>query len=950
MNRHFTRFLTLSAALASVSAAWAIPAKRGVLEVPLRDGTTLSVTLGGDERFHQYFTEDGFPLIEKDGLFYYCDITPGGDLVESGLRAMPLASRGAAEKAFLAGIDKTGLESRVSARARKAFAAQPAVAPRRLPSREQDDTPDGPPYEKGYGLFPAERGNAFPAYGDQKGLVVIVEYADVKFTLDDPYDYFNRMLNEEGFSDYGATGCAAEYFRLNSSGAFRPQFDVYGPVTLPRNRDYYGGNNMFNNDSNPQMMVVHALDILDPEVDFSQYDRDGDGYIDNVFVFYAGGGEATGAGANTVWPHSWDLSSGGAAGHVYDGVEAEHYACTNEWVHDRPDGVGTFIHEFSHVMGLPDLYATSYTGAFTPGAWSAMDYGPYNNDGMTPPLYSAFERYALGWMEPREISCALSATLEPIGSNAAGIIRTEKDTEFFLIENRQQTGWDAFIPGHGMLVWHVDYDSYVWASNTVNNTPGRQYVDIEEADGTATEGSRAGDAFPGTSKATSFTSETRPAMTTWDGVAIDLPVTDITETADGIITFNVLGGTEGEVPDMEAPEILEVNADYFVISWPTVGAFSHSVWVYTRDADGAPVYVEGYHNRLVSDEISHKVTGLKPKTTYYYVVSVSDGWHSGAPCEEGSVVTIDYNLSYYDVEATPATDIYGDCFTANWSALDGASGYLVSVRRCDPVAPYLDFCDFADGVKLPGGWRTSATRTYTTQENSGENPPSLRVAKDGDFIGSPGYQQYVSHISFWHRGNATTGKESIVVESLTGDTPEEIYRVPVVGDAGGAVTEFDVPEGVLAFRLRFEKNGGRGAVAIDDIKVTYGMQYDYTMLPEYESLNVGDVCSRRIDGLLPETEYAYMVQATDGAFFSGESQWIGVKTTTGSGVSTVDANRQALVFSGMTARVDGDYTIDVIDVAGVRVCSGRGSVVFPSAGLYIVSVPELGITLRYIAR
>lgn len=174
--------------------------------------------------------------------------------------------------------------------------------------------------------------------------------------------------------------------------------------------------------------------------------------------------------------------------------------------------------------------------------------------------------------------------------------------------------------------------------------------------------------------------------------------------------------------------------------------------------------------------------------------------------------------------------------------------------------------------------------------------------------------------------------------------------MPVTDVAGGTVTELDVPEGVLAFRLRLDKNGGKGAVAIDDIKVTYGMQYDYTMLPEYDSLNVGDVCSRRIEGLLPETEYAYMVQATDGAFFSGESQWIGVKTATGSGVSTVDAGRQPIVFSGMTARVDGNHTIDVIDVAGVKVCSGRGSVVFPSPGLYIVSVPELGITLRYIAR
>ena len=160
---------------------------------------------------------------------------------------------------------------------------------------------------------------------------------------------------------------------------------------------------MYGNDQRPEEMIIEACQMLDDTVDFSEYDRDGDGYIDNVFVFYAGRGEASGGASDTVWPHSWDITAATSVPYVFDGVRLDRYGCSNEWEVDRPDGVGTFVHEFSHVMGLPDLYATKYTGAFTPGAWSAMDYGPYNNDGCTPPLYSAFERYSLGWIEPLPI-------------------------------------------------------------------------------------------------------------------------------------------------------------------------------------------------------------------------------------------------------------------------------------------------------------------------------------------------------------------------------------------------------------------------------------------------------------------------------------------------------------------------------------------------------------------
>ena len=327
------------------------------------------------------------------------------------------------------------------------------------------------PQKSQIGLFDT----GFPSKGEQKGLVVLVEYKDVKFTHNDPYSYFNRMLNEDGFSDYGGTGCAAEYFRECSDNQFRPKFDVYGPITLSQNMSYYGGNDYSGNDKNPQKMAIEACQQLDATVDFSEYDRDGDGFIDNVFIFYAGRGEASGGSSNTVWPHSWNVTAAEYTSYIFDGVQLDRYACSNEWEGSRPDGVGTFIHEFSHVMGLPDLYATSYTSAFTPGGWSVLDHGSYNNGGCTPPLYSAYERYSLGWITPQVLDGPASVRLNSIGSNQACIIPTGDENEFFLIENRQKTSWDKYIPGHGMLVWHVDYDAYVWRQNTVNNNADHQY-------------------------------------------------------------------------------------------------------------------------------------------------------------------------------------------------------------------------------------------------------------------------------------------------------------------------------------------------------------------------------------------------------------------------------------------------------------------------------------------
>ncbi len=391
-------------------------------------------------------------------------------------------------------------------------------------------------------------GTYFPTVGSPKALVILVMFHERFFSMENPVEYYTRMLNEEGFSDNMATGSARDFFIENSSGVFSPQFDVYGPVIMTNPMSHYGENDYYGNDMHPEEMVIEALTKLDSKIDFSEYDTDYDGVIDNVYIFYAGYGEQDAGTGTLLWPHSADILDFNLdQDYYFDGKLLNHYAMSNELKANStiPDGIGTFVHEFSHVLGLPDLYSTIYSGAFTPGRYSTLDMACYNNNGRTPANYSLFERMSVGWAEPQYIKSEGEHELPPLGeSNTGYIIPTENQDEFFLIENRQKVGNDAFIPGHGMLVWHIDFQQRLWDSNWVNNDRTHQYVDIVEADNKQSDLTRNADTFPGTSTIRDFGFQTSPSLRSWKGE--QLIVTDISdifehEEKNGLITFNVKG-------------------------------------------------------------------------------------------------------------------------------------------------------------------------------------------------------------------------------------------------------------------------------------------------------------------------------------------------------------------------------------------------------------------------
>ena len=481
-------------------AALAVPAKRGGIMRTATDGTQRVVYLHGNEWFH-YITD-----------------AEGQWLDESSL--LPLSAE--AKKARLA----SGKE-----RVRRIQQAKESPGSRNLPPR---------------------------------GLMILVNFSDVRFTT--PLDTIHNMINGDNFTrhyDYDyisgngrryqgtvdSRGSARQYFIDQSWGQYQPYFDVIGPVDLPKASTYYGQGS----DSHIGEMVKAACEAADAlGVDFTQYDNDNDNRVDIVYLLYAGYGAADSDNDDYIWPHNWDLSYAGITYSV-DGKQVRNYACSNEiqFGSDLYNGIGTFVHEFGHAMGLPDFYCTQSnplgTTPHTLNDWDIMDYGPYNNEGNTPPAYSAYERFFMGWLTPRVLTEPKEVSLGILNTTQEALLMCAGDAHnlngvnpnpatFYLLENRDLTGWDTHLPGQGLLITKIKYSSGKWSGNTVNNDASNMGVDIMEAQPNTTDWGAPTDAYP--AGATSFTE------------FADHEITHIAQDAQGVITFQYRMGQQA-VEDVE---------------------------------------------------------------------------------------------------------------------------------------------------------------------------------------------------------------------------------------------------------------------------------------------------------------------------------------------------------------------------------------------------------------
>ena len=525
------RLSILALICAITTAVWAVPARRGGIIITQPDGSELTVYQHGDEHFHWTTNEKGEWI----------------------------------------SLDKDGFYRKVEALNAEEIQARRMASPKHITYR------------------------ATPLNIAPRGLVILVNFKDLAFETSK--EEMDSMLTGQNYTrDYTYTyrgkkynvtsqGSARQYFEDASFGQYNLQLDVVGPVTVSKNMADYGGNNSYGSDKNPEGMIKEACELVNDSVDYTHYDNDNDGYVDFVYVIYAGYGEADGGDANTIWPHAWYLYSAAGKRCQLDGKVVDLYACGNEmdFYTKHHTGIGTFCHEFSHVLGLPDLYDTNQDqphGQKTMGSWSILDYGPYNNEGNTPPMYSAYERFFMGWLTPRLITEPEDVVLEELNSKQEALLISTTDqhnligndpnpTKFYLLENRQQEGWDTYLPGHGMMLTYVQYTYNKWYQNTVNNTAKSMGVDLIEADGktpTSTQNGydgKAKDLFPaGATAYTKIEDHAIEEIEEVDGVItfkykggkIETAIEDVAENAQVIAIYNVLGQKQTTTNIEELPK------------------------------------------------------------------------------------------------------------------------------------------------------------------------------------------------------------------------------------------------------------------------------------------------------------------------------------------------------------------------------------------------------------
>ena len=458
-------------------AAYAVPAKRGWQTRTQADGTTIEVQQFGDEFYHYMLNRDGKQVREVNGMYVEVGDAPSKEVARAR-RAKGVARR-----------------------QRKDVGTEPNLAP--------------------------------------KGVVILANFSNKSMQSSHTQAVFDELCNSLNCTVNDGYPSAGQYFADQSNGTYRPQFDVFGPVTLSRNVAYYGTDKPGQDEGDDQHAtdaVVEACILANEQftINWADYDSDSDGYVDFVYVIYAGKGQADGGTSETIWPHNWSVESARQSGYCtytatqcrVGGKKLDNYAMSGEISGSSLGGIGTLCHEFGHVMGLPDLYdtdyGTNYENNLTPNDWNIMDGGSYNGDGHCPPNYDPWEKDFFGWLTPINLgNTGQNLTLYANGTenqqtyqiNASGtyVGPTTSGLRYY-IENRQAVGWDAPLTGHGLLIWKVNFNASAWENNAPNNsnTSGAPLYTVVSATGTKIGWDGSTDncpknTFPGSGKKTSWT-------------------------------------------------------------------------------------------------------------------------------------------------------------------------------------------------------------------------------------------------------------------------------------------------------------------------------------------------------------------------------------------------------------------------------------------------------------
>lgn len=891
----------------------AIPARPGLMHFKQADGTTLTMRLVGDEHYHMAMTTDNYPLLYnlQNGNYEYA-IVQNNQFVSSNIAATEVAQRPAAVQEMLAKIDVAEANALLNKNMTEALA--------KANSQYYKPTPNGS--VKKQVLM-----GGVPTLGKRKVLVVLANFSDKKFsTMNDPTDYYDRFFHQDGFSDNGATGSVYEFYRYGSDYQYDPEFDVFGPIDVSNKHSYYAGSG---GTDDTYKLIQEILPLVDAQygdqINWADYDTDNDGVIDNVYVIYAGYGQADSGDGTTIWPHSGNLTKLYESTYPYtlhdysyyikDNLLVDRYTVSQEinGSSNRTAGIGTFCHEFGHVLGLADHYnnnTSEYYSSNQLGYWDIMANGSYNNDQNTPPTFNAFERYSLNWLNLTELTTdADSINVLPAFETTPFAYRVSvpnRSNEYFILENRQQTGWDKYLPGHGMLVWHLDENQEVWNNNMPNYYSSHQRVDIVEADGVGSMYGKASDAYPGTKNVT------KAKFNGWQ--KNNIFGLDYIAENDGTIRF-LLSGTNFklESPKLTVNDVMGTTAS---ASWNAVDLAEN----YTLSLLKGETTVSS--NTL--DGLSSSFAGLDPETDYTAVLQAHLGDYSSDSVKV-HFTTIERQVEESRVVARDASDVTETSFTANWERLPKAESYNLTLYSRTNTGEAHTKSGFDDGYhNLPAGWSTNATSTSSSFY--GEEGPSLRLNKDSLYLLASQPGKTIKDVSFWYR-LSNSGSKLIVAAAHNGEweTVDEITNeAGASGIASYAVNDAD--------SVRFLFSRVSGYALLDDVDLTYRvneyvplktvpLSADGTALKSAAAASDGDLLHYTFTSLDPSLEYSYSVQAIAGDKMSLVSDTINVGETTG--IHTININDSA------------SKAHDVYDLQGRKVATVDQMALLPK-GIYIV--------------
>lgn len=511
----------------SANMLWAVVADPKPIDVRQSDGTTLTIKLGGDERLHWVSTLDEYTLMRNSNNDYvYAVRSKDGGIAPSDILAHNPQSRTQEELAFLSSVSKRLFYSEEQLSLVRQYNAARFDFENKVASSAS--TSDGPQ--------------------EYKMLVVLMSFADRAFTT--PRADVEALFNQTGYSTNGNAGSVNDYFLASTNNHLSVKATVVGPYTAVNNLSYYGEDGTYTwqgteypaIDVNVRDLVREAIYAAADDVDFTQFTNGTENNeVECVYILYAGYAQSSGNADYTIWPHRSSLGTR----LFIDNVSFYNYGCSSEiggyeGYSSDPLMIGTIVHEFSHVLGLPDMYDTEYqngyhsTESFHPGTWDVMAQGSYNGSSGYPPVWSGLERNFRGYSDIVTLTEPGSYTLPPLDQESKIFKITSADGEYFLLENKQKRSFDSYIPGHGMLIYHVDESAWNLSGNCVNCQPGHEGYRVV-CSGTSRN---ATNPFPGSDNKTSFGDNTTPNSITYTGQNTNKPIYNITEnTATGNVNF-----------------------------------------------------------------------------------------------------------------------------------------------------------------------------------------------------------------------------------------------------------------------------------------------------------------------------------------------------------------------------------------------------------------------------